>query len=114
MTFAGLVMVLALLAFAALIAMRLVPLYMESYYVGSILSNLSSEARFSASDRRSVRETFARRLSINDVDSVDESDLEFTDVPGGTQISVEYETRSPLIANLDVVARFHKTAVLRN
>ena len=98
----------------ALIALRLVPVYMNSFTVGSIVDNVASDAGLSSRDRREIRQAFNKRLNINDVDVVDSKMLQFEEVAGGVRLVVEYEHRVGVIGNLDVVASFRKEAVLRN
>lgn len=114
MTLIGWVLTLILIGFVALIALRLVPVYMNSFTVGSIVDNLASDASVNSRDRGEIRRAFEKRLSINDVSVVKGSTLEFEEVAGGVRLVVEYEHRVGLAGNVDVVARFHKEAVLRN
>jgi hypothetical protein len=114
MTLIGWVLTLILIGFVALIALRLVPVYMNSFTVGSIVDNLASDASVNSRDRGEVRRAFEKRLNINDVNVVDGSMLKFEEVAGGVRLVVEYEHRVGLVGNIDVVASFHKEAVLRN
>ena len=113
MTLIGWLLTLVLIGFAGIIAIRLVPVYMDAYTVSSIMQQLESESRTTSMDRREVRETFRRRLDVNDVTRVSASDLQFKEITGGMQVLLEYESRVPLIGNLDAVARFQEEATLR-
>lgn len=113
MTLIGWLITLMLLAVGGLITIRLVPLYMEAYSVGSILRSMESEARLSNASRSELRETFRKRLNINSIDRVDDDDLDFNDVAGGVQLLVDYEVRVHLLGNLDAIASFRREAVIR-
>lgn len=114
MTLIGWVITLIIIGFVALIALRLVPVYMNSFTVGSIVDGLASDAGLSSRDRGELRRAFQKRLNINDVDVVSPKMLQFEDVAGGVRLVVEYEHRVGVIGNVDVVASFRKEAVLRN
>lgn len=114
MTLIGWVFTLILIGFVALVALRLVPVYMDSFTVGSIVSGLQEDPGVSSQDRGGIREAFRKRLNINDVDVVKPSMLKFEEVAGGVRVYLDYEQRVDLIGNLDVVATFHKEAVIRN
>ena len=113
MTLIGWLLTLVLIGFAGIIAIRLVPVYIDAYTVSSIMQQLESESRTTSMDRREVRETFRRRLDVNDVTQVSASDLQFKEISGGVQVLLEYESRVHLIGNLDAVARFQEEATLR-
>lgn len=114
MTLIGVVLVLAVIGLALLVAIRLVPVYIEAYSIGSVLSDMESESRMSAGSRGELRDTFSRRLQVNDIESVGSSDLEFREVAGGVEMFVEYEVRVDLLGNIDLVASFRRDAVIRN
>ncbi|MFB4204660.1 DUF4845 domain-containing protein [Arhodomonas sp. KWT2] len=98
----------------ALIAMRLVPVYLEAHSVGTILEGISGQKQFTGNNQKDIRETFSRRLIINDINNIKAKDLQFEEVRGGIEASVEYEVRRPFIANLDFVAHFKKSTLIRN
>lgn len=114
MTLIGWLITLAIIGFVALVTLRLVPVYMNSFAVGSIVDGLSTDAALNSRNRGEIREAFQKRLQINDVDVVTPSMLKFDEVAGGVRLTVEYEHRVDLFGNLDVVATFRKEAVLRN
>lgn len=114
MTAIGLLITFVILATAVTIGMRLVPVYMESFNVSSAVSKLESEARFERMSRRELQEALFRQFSIDGINSVERSDVDFSDVSGGLEVVVAYERRIHLIGNLDAVASFRKTALVRN
>ncbi|WP_440995566.1 DUF4845 domain-containing protein [Arhodomonas sp. SL1] len=114
MTITQLLVGLVVIGFLALVGARLIPVYIEAYSVGRILEGIAAETRYTGSNRAEIRRTFSRRLSVNDIDSLEASDLELESVSGGMRASVAYEVRRPLIGNLDVVARFDRAAVIPN
>ena len=107
MTLLSFVVVLAVVGFALYVGMKLFPMYEEYYSIRMVLKGIASETSTGASmEPEKVRELFAKRLDVNYSDNVKPSDLKFDRVDGGWRMSVAYEVRRPLIANLDVVGKF--------
>ncbi|MDN5870880.1 MAG: DUF4845 domain-containing protein [Nitrococcus sp.] len=98
----------------ALVAIRLVPVYIESYTVGSILQSMEGDPGLRSSTRQEVRETFEKRLNMNNIDQGVEDNLKINKVLGGLQLIVDYQARVHLLGNLDAVANFRKEAMIRN
>lgn len=99
---------------AALVAIRLVPIYIEAYTVGSILQTMEGDPGLRNPTRQKVRETFGKRLDMNNIDHEVMDDLKINKVLGGLQLIVDYQARVHLLGNLDAVASFRKEAMLRN
>lgn len=114
MTAIGLLITFVILATAVTIGVRLVPVYLESFNVTAAVNKLENDARFERMSRRDLREALFRQFSIDGINSVQRDDVEFSDVSGGMEVIVAYERRVHLIANLDAVASFRKTAFVRN
>ena len=108
MTAIGWLMVLGLIAFFTLITLRLVPIYLEYGKVVSVLESLTSEPDIGAKSRREIIRLVSKRFNINDVRGVDPRTVKVSKDRGKTRISIEYERREHLMANIDVVAVFSK------
>ncbi len=96
-----------------LMVIRLAPVYIEAYEIGSILQSMASDSQLGNPTRREVWETFKKRLDINDIKYIVRSDLAMNEVAGGLQLIVAYQARVHLLGNLDAVASFRKEAVIR-
>ena len=114
MTLWGWLVTVVVIGVFALIGLKLVPVYMESFEVGSIVSNLAKDSDVSGHDRAGIMSTLMKRFDINDVDNVHRSDVQIIPVSGGSRVVVEYEVRVPLMGNLSAVAHFKKEAVVSN
>ncbi|MCC5811954.1 MAG: DUF4845 domain-containing protein [Ectothiorhodospiraceae bacterium] len=108
----GVLVLVVVLLTGAVIGMRLVPLYLESMEVGSILNSVANDPEMQGANRNSVREAITRRLNVNAIDRVGRSDIEFSETRGGLEVVIEYEARVHMIGNLDAVAKFRKEAVV--
>jgi hypothetical protein len=114
MTLIGFVIVLAVVGFGAYIAMKLVPMYSEFYAVKQALKGLKAEPGIANQDPAKVQDLFFRRLYISYAENVKPANVSIERANGGWLMSVDYEVRKPLIANLDVVGKFSASEELTN
>ena len=114
MTLSGFVIVLAVIGFFAFIAMKLVPMYSEYYAVKQALKGLQGEPGIANQAPAKIQDLFFRRLYISYSENVKPENVTLERADGGWVMSVEYEVRKPLLANLDVVGKFSTSAALTN
>ncbi len=76
MTLIGWVIVLALIAFFATLAMRLVPMYQEYYGVLQIMNDMEIELKNNNLTKNEVETLLMRRFDIGYIQSVDKEDIE--------------------------------------
>lgn len=110
----GWLIVLTFVGLVALITIRVVPVYMEAYTVRSILQGLQNDRDLAGADRNAIWRTLQKRLEVNDVRSVGRDNISLEAVGGGTQVTIDYESRFPLIANIDGIASFTSRVTIRH
>ena len=109
----GMVIILALVAFFALLTLRLVPIYMENFTVSSHLNTLAEDSETKSLSDRDILSTLKKRFYIDDVKNVTEDNI-FIDHEGGkTTITIEYEVRAPIFGNIDVAVSVNEEAVVK-
>ena len=108
MTYLGMLILMIVIAFAAIIVIKVVPLYLENYKVESSLKSLAQDPKVKGAviSPREIVDMLHKRLMVNDVDHVTPDDISVTKEGGKTVIAIDYEARVSLFMNLDVVARF--------
>lgn len=116
MTAIGVLIVLALIAFFTLLALRLVPPYLEHFTVASSLKSLQQEPGMRQKTTPEIRSMLSRRLEINDVIHVKKEHIkiERNSKTGLVSINVSYEVRVPVMANVDAVVKFSDQVELAN
>jgi hypothetical protein len=110
MTGLGWVMVFFLIAFFTLIILRLFPAYMDSFKVGSIVSDIREEQGIGSKTPAEIRTMIMRRFDINMVTDVGRDDIYIERRGGMLVIEVDYEVRRKMLGNIDVVISFNKSA----
>lgn len=111
MTLIGWVIVLALIAFFATLAMRLVPMYQEYYGVLQIMNDMKIELKNNNLTKNEVQTLLERRFDIGYIHSVDKEDIEILRGKNSayiTKIVIDYEVRKHFMAQIDLVGHFTK------
>lgn len=108
----GYIILIALVGFVVAIALKLIPIYIEHYYVTHSLELLVEEAETIPDDE--VRSRLLKNFSINDVDDVDRHDIKLRRLDSGAlEVSVTYDVQRQLIANIDVLIHFSNSVELK-
>lgn len=107
MTFLSLLIVIIVCSFFAVLAMKLVPSYIEYFTVKKALNRLAHEPDFKSMSKSQILDAFNKTSAIDNISSVDSKDLSFLrDESGKTVVSVDYQVVVPLVANVSVLLDF--------
>lgn len=112
-TLMSFVIVLVVVGFFALVAMKLFPIYSEYYNLKGVMSEYAAQPNSASIPPAQMQSEMDRRFNIAYIESV-ESRTHMKIVRNGraAQLNVVYEVRKPLFGNLDVVAKFDHTVDL--
>ncbi len=108
MTAIGWLLVLGLIAFFTLITLRLVPLYLEHTKIVSVLESLEKEPRLTKMTKAEIYSIISKRFDVNDVRNVPTTDVIIVSDGRTTKVGIDYERRTSLFSNIDLVASFSK------
>ena len=109
MTLIGFIFVLAVVGVFIYTGMKTIPMYTEYYGVKQAMKGMSLEPGINNAPPDRIRALFFRRLYVNYSDNVTEKNIKIERMEGGWKMTVNYEVRKPLIANLDIVGKFAAT-----
>jgi hypothetical protein len=90
----------------AMLAMKLVPAYIEFFSVKKILSTMGQESELKSKSNAEIRNDFAKRASVGYVTVVKPEDLSVERQGGVPVITVAYEYRTKLVGNVSLVVDF--------
>lgn len=110
MTYMGMLILLAVIAFFAVVVIKVVPLYLANFKVKSVLNSMKDERDIATMPSAEIEKRIMSRLDINDVD-IKRDDLKIVRSPNKTVITLNYDARVHLFANIDVVASFRDNSV---
>jgi len=113
MTMLGFLITLAVIMFFLFCGMKILPMYTEYYSVKKALAGMASEPGLANSSKENIRKLFMRRLDMSYALNVKPEALKIESTDQGYMLTVDYELRKELIANLDVVGKFHAQQELK-
>ena len=90
----------------AMLAMKLVPAYIEFFSVKKILATMGQEAELKSKSNAEIRSDFSKRASVGYVTVVKPEDLSVDRHGGVPVITAEYEYRTKLVGNVSLVVDF--------
>lgn len=109
-TFITWLMGAAVAIFLAILAMKLVPVYIEHETVKSMIDSIAADSNMTTANKRVIRTKIDKVLNINSMDDqLDAKDFTIEKVKGTNnrrELKVAYEVRKPWMANLDFVVKF--------
>ena len=108
----GWLFILLVIGFTVLVVLKVFPMYTEYFSVKTSLTSLEKESLVGM-DKAKIREMLMKRLDINDVKRAGKDDIEVTIGSGFVNVTVEYEAREPLFANISIVAEFKESIEVR-
>jgi ABC-type dipeptide/oligopeptide/nickel transport system permease component len=112
LTLMSFVMVLVIVGFFAVVAMKLFPMYSEFNSLKSIMDAFAQAPGAANMTPAQVYADLERRFDIGYVDSIRKEHIKINRAAGVTTLQIAYEVRKPLFANLDVVGKFDNSVRL--
>lgn len=109
MTAIGWLIVLGLVAFFALLVLRLTPIYLEHYEVISALESLKSEPYITQKTKPEVKKLLERRFDVNDIKQASVDDVTIDARSGRMTVGIDYEVRVHLLGNIDAAIKFNRS-----
>lgn len=106
-TLGGWLLIIGLVGFFILLALRLFPIYSNHFKIQGIVASLAKEKNIYHMPRRQMLRLIDKRLNINFVEGFKPKHLIIKLMKtGNKEIHITYEDRRPILGNLDVVAKF--------
>ena len=102
----GFLLIAILVIMFAMLAMKLVPAYVEFFSVKKILNAMGQDSETKSMSNAEIRNSFAKRAEVGYVTVVKPENLDIDRTNGSVVISTEYEYRTPLVANISLIVDF--------
>ena len=113
LSFLGLIALVGILGFAAVIGLKLIPIYMDAWKIDGVMNAVINDPQIKEWSRKEVINSMLKRLDIDSVEAVNYSNyketMTVTKKDGTYTINLYYRRETPLIGNLSLVAEFDKT-----
>ena len=111
MTAISMLMIIVLIGFVLTIVAKLVPTYFAHFKVEAALKNLTSDSRTEGATDKEIKSMILKKLDVDDVEFVTEKDIVITKASAGRTVSINYEARVPMFANVDAMVKFEDNSV---
>ena len=113
MSFLALVALVGILGFAAVIGLKLIPIYMDSWKIDGVMKAVINDPEVKQWSRYEVTQAMLKRLDIDAVEAVNyhnhKESMTVIKKQNNTTINIYYRVETPLIGNLSLVAEFDKS-----
>ncbi|WP_022947990.1 DUF4845 domain-containing protein [Methylohalobius crimeensis] len=107
MTLIGMLLLLGLIGFFALLTLKILPIYLEHFKVASSLESLKATPDLAKKSRREIRSLLVRRLDINMVENVGQENIHISKGEGVSKVEIDYAVEKPILGNLSVIVYFN-------
>jgi len=106
---AGVLLIAVLLGLFFTVGLKVGPLYVDHNLITGLCQDLIDNGEANSMTVTEVRDRLSSTLRINNVPDFDLNSIRMRKENGEAIITVAYEKRVPLIANLDIVATFDES-----
>lgn len=107
--FYNVVFMLILIGSAALLTMKVAPIYMDEGKASTIVGQTASSSQLYNASIIDIRRTLQKRWDIDDVKNLKVKDVKQVKNKEGKHLAYKYEVRVNLFANWDLVLTFDKS-----
>ncbi len=102
----GWLVILGLIAFFALLTLKMAPVYMEHYSIKSVITSLKDEQFISKKSKKDIRSMVLTRVRINGVYDMDPNSITIKKNGGTINVDVTYSVQKNIVGNVDVLISF--------
>ena len=102
--------ILALVLFNGIIALNLVPVFLNDHSVKTLMLELGADPTLRGATPKKLKDVITKRLRVNNVYSVTKEDIELKKSKFDYVITIEYEPRGKLIGPVDYIISFKHEA----
>ena len=103
--------IIAVVLFNAIIAMNIVPVYLNDHSVKTLMESLESDSSVRGATPKKIKQVITKKLRVNNVYSVTKEHITIKKTKKNDYlVTVEYEPRGKLVGSLDYIATFKHEA----
>lgn len=102
--------IIAIVLFNAIIALNVVPVYLNDHSVKTLMQSLETDSTVKGAAPKKLKEIITKRLRINNIYSIKKEDISIKKSKNDYVITIEYEPRGKLVGSLDYIVSFKHEA----
>jgi len=104
----GWLIILGLIAFFVSLGLKIYPIYWENYNIKSALSSLEKTQGISRMSRSKIRSLLQKKLDINYITTIKKNNIKVNKRNGAAVVEINYTVKTPLVAQLSLLAEFQE------
>lgn len=112
MTVIGMLLVMIVVAFVALIGMKVVPMYVQYYSIKSTIESIRKEPQVAQMTPMEIHNAIQKRFDIGYVDNISARDLKIRNERSGRVLDLIYQDERSLFYGLSVVLKVNESIPL--
>lgn len=102
----GLMFVLLVIGFVALVTMKCLPIYLNQLKVETAINAIVDESQYASASPFEIRRALQKRWDVDDVKHLKTKDVKIQRTDNTRTLSYDYSVQVPLFANISIVIRF--------
>ena len=99
-----------ILVLVFIVVLKLIPVYKENLAIKTTLSDIASDSVIQNKEKWEIRKFFNERAEIDNISSVNGSDLEVEKEDGKIVLGIAYSVKTPLFANISLNISFNESS----
>lgn len=112
LTVIGMLLLIVVLGFMALIAMKVIPMYIQYFTIKSTIENIRKEPQLAQMGLMEIQNALQKRFDIGYVDKITAKDIKLRNDRNGRVLDLVYEDDQPLFYGLHVVLKVNEAIPL--
>lgn len=110
----GFLFVFAIIALAAIVTVKCLPLYLNQMKVAKAVNSVASDPELGAMEATQIRNRLQRYWDIEDISRIAPRDIKVVRDERGRTLVYDYEARTHLFYNIYIVIQFQGETTMRN
>ena len=107
LSMSGFLFVAAVLIFAAVGLMKLIPAYMQSAQIQNTLDAIAHDPEMQKASASAIRMSYSKRALINDITAIKADEIEIGKDENGLSLSANYTVKIPVAGNASLLLEFN-------
>lgn len=105
-TFIGMLFIAAAVIFVSIVAVKLIPPYIEYFTIKKILVSMRNAGELKNSSPKELRASFDRRATVDNITAIKADELEITKEGEEAVITASYSQKVPIMGNVSACLDF--------
>lgn len=113
MTLIGMLLIVIVIAFMGLVAMKVIPMYMQYYTIKSTIESIRKEPQLAQMSPSDIQNAIQKRFDIGYVDKIKARELKIKNERNGRILELVYQDETELFYGLYVVLKVNEAIALQ-